>query len=216
MGKLSLVFSLAFVILFQKGFTMNEGNNDTVVGLTVQEKKFLLNLARQTIIHSLMEKKPDSVEPPSEKLKEKFGAFVTLHKKGNLRGCIGYIEGIKPLYQAVMDMALSAAFRDPRFPPVEKKEIPDLEIEISVLSPLKKIEDTKEIVIGTHGIIIQKGMRRGLLLPQVATEWNWDREEFLRQTCFKAGLMADAWREPETEIFIFSAEIFSEKELSGL
>ncbi|MEJ2634591.1 MAG: TIGR00296 family protein [Calditrichia bacterium] len=157
---------------------MNEGNNDTVVGLTVQEKKFLLNLARQTIIHSLMEKKPDSVEPPSEKLKEKFGAFVTLHKK--------------------------------------KKEIPDLEIEISVLSPLKKIEDTKEIVIGTHGIIIQKGMRRGLLLPQVATEWNWDREEFLRQTCFKAGLMADAWREPETEIFIFSAEIFSEKELSGL
>ncbi|OGB60645.1 MAG: hypothetical protein A2Y94_03355 [Caldithrix sp. RBG_13_44_9] len=110
-------------------------------------------------------------------------------------------------------MAKSAAFNDPRFNPVVKKEIPDLEIEISVLSPLKKVKDVKEIQVGKHGIIIQQGFQRGLLLPQVATEWGWNREEFLEQTCHKAGLPADAWEDPSSEIFIFSAEIFNEKDV---
>jgi AmmeMemoRadiSam system protein A len=213
MKKQLLVLFCMFVFLIEEGFIMSD-KNEPIVGLNKDEKIYLLDLARKTITELISHNKLPVTKPISDKVKEEFGVFVTLHKNGNLRGCIGYIEGIRPLYQAVMEMAESAAFRDPRFPPVQLKELDDLEIEISVLSPVVKIEDINRIEVGKHGIIIQRGpYQRGLLLPQVATEWGWNREEFLTQTCYKAGLPGDAWKDKETEISIFSAEIFNEKEL---
>lgn len=206
-----------FLILFfyQRGMLMKDKSKEPIVGLNSEEKVYLLELARNTIENLITNETYPKTEPISDKIKQNFGVFVTLHKMGQLRGCIGYIEGFKPLYEAVMDMAKSAAFNDPRFPPVKAEEVDALEIEISVLSPLKKIDNIEEIQVGKHGIIIQQGFHRGLLLPQVATEWNWDRDEFLSQTCHKAGLPSEAWKESNTEIQIFSAEIFSEKEMIG-
>jgi AmmeMemoRadiSam system protein A len=179
-----------------------------IVTLTPEEKHFLHQLVRTTIRGELAGK----MQPPttffSETLKEKYGVFVTLKKRGDLRGCIGYVEGIKPLQEAVCDMAISAAFHDPRFPAVTEKELKDLEVEISVMSPLKEITSTDEIVIGTHGLVIEKSFNRGLLLPQVATEYNWDRETFLAHTCLKAGLPKEAWQDKDTKILIFAANVF--------
>jgi AmmeMemoRadiSam system protein A len=141
-------------------------------------------------------------------LKENRGAFVTLQKQGQLRGCIGYIEGHGPLHHTIQEMAEAAAFRDPRFSPVKEKELSELDIEISVLTPLQRIKDVNEIQVGTHGIYIKKGWYSGLLLPQVATEYGWDRQTFLEHTCQKAGLPSTAWKEKDTEIYIFSADIF--------
>ncbi len=150
---------------------------------------------------------PDDV-PSSPVLREKRGGFVTLKKRGVLRGCIGYIEAYKPLYQTVREMARAAAFSDPRFPPLKVDEWPEVEVEISVLTPLERIADPGRIEVGRHGIMLRNGPASGLLLPQVAVEYGWEREEFLRHTCMKAGLRGDCWRLPETEIYIFSAEIF--------
>jgi AmmeMemoRadiSam system protein A len=144
-------------------------------------------------------------------LLEKRGAFVTLTKNGSLRGCIGYIQPVTPLYKAVSDMAIAASTRDPRFSPVAQGELGDIHIEISVLSPLRLIVDTNEIEIGKHGLFMTRGNNSGLLLPQVATQQGWNREEFLRQTCVKAGLPAQAWKDKGTQIYTFSAQIFSEK-----
>jgi AmmeMemoRadiSam system protein A len=145
-------------------------------------------------------------------MKEKRGAFVTLTRKGSLRGCIGYIVPVKPLAVTIQEMAGAAAFRDPRFNPVKKEEVNDLEIEISVLTPLQEIKDINEVEVGKHGLIIEKGTSSGLLLPQVATDYGWDRETFLTHTCKKAGLHENAWKDPDTKIKIFSAEIFHENE----
>ncbi|UCF63535.1 MAG: AmmeMemoRadiSam system protein A [bacterium] len=191
---------------------MQDSPSGPIVGLNDQEKIYLLNLVRTTIVTVLETGELPETKPVSEKMKEKYGVFVTLHKEGNLRGCIGYIEGLDQLYKSVMSMAKSAAFQDPRFPPVEMKEVDRLEIEISVLSPIKKIGSVDEIQVGKHGLIIQQGPFRGLLLPQVATEWGWDKQQFLEQTCRKAGLSTDAWKNTDTDIYIFSAEIFSENE----
>jgi len=191
---------------------MQDSPSGPIVGLNDQEKQYLLDLVRNTIVNILETGEFPETEPVSEKMREKYGVFVTLHKEGNLRGCIGYIEGVDQLYKSVMNMSKSAAFQDPRFPPVEKKEVDQLEIEISVLSPIKKIESVDEIQVGKHGLIVQQGPYRGLLLPQVATEWGWDKLQFLEQTCRKAGLSTDAWKNTETDIYIFSAEIFSENE----
>jgi AmmeMemoRadiSam system protein A len=182
----------------------------SLISLNKQEKKFLIQLARDVIKNMAEGKKIQ--KPPffSEKLKQKYGVFVSLHKNKKLRGCIGYIEGIQPLQTAVLEMAESAAFNDPRFEPVSAVELPELEIEISVLSPLEEIEDIRKIKTGIHGIVIEKGFCKGLLLPQVATEYHWDVETFLNHTCIKAGLSQDSWRVKETKIYIFSAEIFSE------
>jgi len=177
------------------------------------EKKLLLDLARKTIKARLMGMNPPDIVPESDKLKEPRGAFVTLHKNGQLRGCIGYVEPIKPLYQAVIDMAIAAAFQDPRFPPLSKEEFNAISIEISAMSPLKKIKDVSEIQVGVHGILIKRGFYQGLLLPQVATEQGWDRNTFLEHTCYKAGMGPDCWKHPDTEIYIFSAEVFSEEDL---
>lgn len=178
--------------------------------LQPEEIKFLLNLARQVITDTANSIKIKNKSYFSDTLKEEFGVFVTLHKNAELRGCIGYIEGIKPLQDAVIDMAKSAAFNDPRFAPVTADEVDDLEIEVSVLSPVREIKSIDEIIIGRHGLIIEQGFYKGLLLPQVATENNWDRDDFLQYTCRKAGLPTDAWQDKTTKISIFSSEIYSE------
>ena len=140
------------------------------------------------------------------------GIFVTLHTvEGNLRGCIGYLEGVKSLPEAIVEMTEAAATKDPRFDPVREAELNDIVLEISLLSPLIKIDSPDEIEIGKHGLVISRGHDKGLLLPQVATENNWDKIRFLEHTCEKARLPRDAWKSEETEIAIFSAEVFEEK-----
>lgn len=178
------------------------------LGLNDEEKKFLHHVASASIEARLRGEDPPQFNPTSPILKEKRGAFVSLHRHGQLRGCIGYIKPYKPLCQTVSEMAVAAAFQDTRFNPLKKDEFKDLEIEISVLTPFKKITDIKEIEVGKHGIQIVKGFYSGLLLPQVATEYGWDTKTFLEQTCTKAGLYKDAWKDKDTEIYIFSADIF--------
>jgi AmmeMemoRadiSam system protein B/AmmeMemoRadiSam system protein A len=178
------------------------------LGLNEEEKKTLHHIARAVIENKARGKAVPEFKIESPVLKENRGAFVTIHKKGQLRGCIGYIEGHGPLHKTIEEMAEAAAFRDPRFTPVKEKELPELEFEISVLTPLKRIKDVNEIQVGKHGIYIKKGWYSGLLLPQVATEYGWDRMTFLEHTCQKAGLPPNAWKEKDTEIYIFSADIF--------
>ena len=178
------------------------------LGLTEEEKKTLHQIAKTVIENKAKGKAVPDFKIESTTLKENRGAFVTLHKKGQLRGCIGYIEGHGPLHKTIEEMAEAAAFRDPRFTPVKEKELPELDLEISVLTPLKRISDVNEIQVGKHGIYIKKGWYSGLLLPQVATEYRWDRQTFLEHTCQKAGLPSNAWKEKDTEIYIFSADIF--------
>lgn len=178
------------------------------LGLNEEEKKTLHQIAKTVIENKARGKTVPDFKVESPVLKENRGAFVTIHKKGQLRGCIGYIEGHGPLHKTIEEMAEAAAFRDPRFTPVKEKELPELELEISVLTPLKKIKDMNEIEVGKHGIYIKKGWYSGLLLPQVATEYGWDRQTFLEHTCQKAGLPSNTWKEKDTEIYIFSADIF--------
>jgi AmmeMemoRadiSam system protein A len=176
--------------------------------LSEQDKTRLHEIARQSIATGLAGQRPAPLKDLSGVLKEPRGAFVTLHLHGSLRGCIGLIEAIKPLGETIQEMAYAAAFGDPRFPPLTVREFPDIALEISVLSPLQQTKSIDEIQVGVHGLYIRKGSYRGLLLPQVATEYKWDRETFLQQTCHKAGLPAMAWKDPQTEIFLFSADIF--------
>jgi AmmeMemoRadiSam system protein A len=176
-------------------------------------KKEMLKLARNTVEMYVKERKTPSIEHVSQELKEKRGAFVTLHKKGNLRGCIGYTEPYFPLGETIVKTAVSASTKDNRFTPVKEEELKDIDIEISVLSPVRKVVNTEEIKVGIHGLVVSKGYYSGLLLPQVATNYNWDREEFLAQTCWKAGLPPDAWKDKDCEIYLFSAEVFGEKDL---
>jgi AmmeMemoRadiSam system protein B/AmmeMemoRadiSam system protein A len=144
-------------------------------------------------------------------LSQERGAFVTLTRAGRLRGCIGYVEAVKPLCETVRDVAAHAATSDQRFLPVAPSELADLQYEISVLSPLRRVRTVNEIQVGKHGLLIRKGDREGLLLPQVATENNWDRTTFLQQTCQKAGLPFDAWLDPDTDIFCFTAFVFGKE-----
>jgi AmmeMemoRadiSam system protein A len=178
------------------------------VHLSEQDKQQLRDIARQSIAAGLEQKSPPALPDLSGVLKEPRGAFVTLHLRGCLRGCIGLIEAVKPLAETIQEMALAAAFGDPRFPPLTAQEFKDIAVEISVLSPLQQIKNVDEIQVGKHGLYIRRGPYRGLLLPQVATEHKWDRGTFLQQTCHKAGLPPMAWKEPDTEIYLFSADIF--------
>ncbi len=182
-----------------------------VADLTDQEKINLLYIARESIASFLEGREIRFPEELSSGLLKHFGAFVTLRKQGNLRGCIGTFHADKPLYKIVAEMARSAAFNDPRFPPLTRKELDEVEIEISVLSPMQRGKP-EEIKVGTHGIYIIRGLNHGVLLPQVAVEYNWDRETFLDHTCLKAGLSPGCWRDPKTEIYLFTCEIFNEKE----
>lgn len=176
--------------------------------LSEQDKTTLHDIARQSIVAGLQGQSPAPLKDISGVLQEPRGAFVSLHLKGCLRGCIGLIEAIKPLAETIQEMAYSAAFCDPRFSPLTDREFKDLALEISVLSPLRQIKNVDEIQVGVHGLYIRLGAYRGLLLPQVATEYNWDRENFLQQTCRKACLPPMAWKDPKAEIYIFSADIF--------
>lgn len=178
------------------------------LGLAAEEKAALLKLARKTIEAKCRGEKAPAPEARSRALGEPRGAFVTLHKHGRLRGCIGQIQARQPLVRAVAEMAVAAAFDDPRFPPLRTEELKDIDIEISVLTPLQRITDVRDVQVGTHGIYIRRGAYSGLLLPQVATEWKWDRASFLEHTCEKAHLPKDAWKDKETEIYIFSADVF--------
>ncbi len=177
-------------------------------GLTEREKRILHRIARRAIEDVARGKPVPEFTVDSQALKEMKGVFVTLKKRGQLRGCIGYTKGVKPLYKIVGEMAAAAAFHDPRFNPVTEAELSDLEIEISVLTPMKRIKDVEEIEVGKHGILIERGFHSGLLLPQVATEYGWDRTTFLEHTCLKAGLSKDAWKDEDTRICTFSAEVF--------
>lgn len=179
--------------------------------LDKETKKNLLKLARLTIKNKL-KKEEEKIDFKFPKIKR--GAFVTLHKHGELRGCIGTFRSDRNIEDVVKDMALAASFEDPRFSPLEPQELDEVDIEISVLSPLRKINSIEEIEVGKHGLYISRGFRSGVLLPQVATEYNWDRETFLVHTCVKAGLPEDAWKDPITKIEVFSAEVFGEKDFN--
>ena len=181
--------------------------------LSTEEKSALLQIARRSLVEAIVHGRrwePDSV---SGLLSERRGAFVTLHRGKELRGCVGQVEPHNSLAVVVARCAISAAREDDRFNPVQPEEVPQLSIEISVLSPPEPIAQN-EIQTGTHGLIAERGPFRGLLLPQVATERNWTPEKFLSETCLKAGLPSDAWKSKETRILGFTAEVFSEQERS--
>lgn len=172
-----------------------------------EERKLLLRFAHRSI-ESALEGRSIDLASPSAHLAEPRGAFTTLHLEGKLRGCIGYVLPTQALYAAVAESARAAALDDPRFPPVTPAEAPYLKIEISVLSPLQPIRPA-EVIVGQHGLVVTQGDRRGLLLPQVPTEWGWDRETYLAQTCLKAGLPADAWQHG-AQLQGFTAEVFGD------
>lgn len=181
--------------------------------LTHVHRKTLLQIARESIATVL-----DGAHPALDKyeiddvLRRPAGAFVTLNDRhGELRGCIGSIKPVAALYRAVSMSAVNAAFRDPRFYPVERDELGTLHVEISVMGPIEVIGSFEDIVVGRDGLIVSRGAFAGLLLPQVATEYGWDRDTFLAHTCLKAGLPKDAWRSKDTRIERFSAEVFGEQ-----
>jgi len=198
------------ISIVAEGKIMEDDQARAELELTETDKKTLLNIARTTIEHVVHGKKPSEFEVDSAVLNENRGAFVTIHKHGSLRGCIGYVMAYKPLYLTIVEMAEAASMRDPRFSPVAPNEIDEIDIEISVLTPIREINDISEIKVGKHGIIIERKNQSGLLLPQVATEYGWDRETFLDHTCMKAGLAKNAWKEQGTVIKVFAAEVFGE------
>ena len=210
-GDKSRVVGYSSILIYIPEETQNLGElimNDEY--LNKEEKKKLMEIAKLSVAEAVTGKRQFLPNVTEERLRENCGAFVTLKEDGQLRGCIGYIQAVKPLYQTVIDVAKSAAVNDYRFNPVTQDELGKLEYEISVLTPLKKINDINEIEVGKHGLVMKKGFNSGLLLPQVATEYNWDRETFLKETCRKAGLSQDAWKDKSTEIYTFSAEVFGE------
>jgi len=176
--------------------------------LTDAEKDRLLVLARAALEEAVRLGRVSQVAEPAVVLQTPCGAFVTLTNGRRLRGCIGHVEALKPLYATVRECARAAALDDPRFDPVTPSELPFLQLEISILSPLLDIAP-QQVEVGRHGLLISRGSRRGLLLPQVAVEWNWGREKFLEETCLKAGLPADAWQHG-ARIQAFTAEVLKE------
>jgi len=179
------------------------------------ERRLLLLIAREAVTSFITTGSIPVREVKSEKLNAMFGCFVTIKMHGKLRGCIGNFTSDKPLHKLVQEMAASAATKDPRFYPMKKPDLEHFTLEISVLSPLQKIETIEEIHVGTHGIYMERSVYRGVLLPQVATEQGWDRETFLQQTAQKAGMGKDDWKE-NTDIYIFSAEVFNEEDTPPL
>jgi len=183
--------------------------------MKIEDRKYLLNLARESIKfyftnHSILRiDKPENSEFWNER-----AVFVTLNSNGNLRGCIGHMQARIPLYEAVIEMAVGAAFEDPRFPHISsEEELEDINIEISILSPMERIKEYKKIRLGIDGVWIKQGYRSGVFLPQVATETGWDLDTFLGNLCsHKAGLPYDSYKNPDTEIYIYQVEKFNEAE----
>jgi AmmeMemoRadiSam system protein A len=178
--------------------------------LTHDERRTVLAAARRAIEEAVAGRRPPDL-PADGVWARRAGAFVSLHRRGALRGCIGYITADQPLAQTLTRCAVGAATSDPRFPSVTADELVDLDIEVSILGGVERVEDVNTIEVGRHGLIMEQQGRRGLLLPQVATEHHWDRATFLSQTCVKAGLAPDAWRHGAT-ISCFDAEVFGERE----
>jgi AmmeMemoRadiSam system protein A len=168
----------------------------------------LLSLARKSIESRFT--KEAIIFPEDDDYFIQRGIFVTLHKNGELRGCIGYIRGFKNLAPSISEMAQSAAFQDPRFSTLKKEELQDITIEISILSEMELVNDTNDIVIGRDGLFLNHRFGSGLLLPQVPVEWNWDLPTYLNQICIKAGIVKGSWKDEEAKLYRFSAEIFSE------
>lgn len=183
--------------------------------LSEKEKREILKLAKLAI-QSIFKKELIAELTKQKRVVKNLGlrngVFVTITKRGELRGCIGYILPVREFEELVVDAAVSAAMRDPRFDPLTEDEVGEIEIEVSVLSEPKRIENVSEVEVGKHGLIVRRGPFQGLLLPQVATEYNWDKLTFIRQTCIKAGLSPDEWKKEGTEIYTFTAEVFSENE----
>lgn len=179
--------------------------------LTNDEKEKLLNAARQSILSVFGEaEQPDVNYTAYPLLNQNMGAFVTIKINEELRGCIGYIIAVKPLFETVCESAQAAAFKDPRFNELTREEFDKIKIEISVLSPFEEISSYDEIELGKHGLLLEEG-GRGVLLPQVATENNFTREQFLTSLCHKAGLYGEYWKERMLKIKVFTAIVFSEK-----
>ncbi len=177
-----------------------------------EEKTALLDVARRTLESYLSDHKIPDCDQPGGSLIEKKGAFVSLHNGDELRGCIGQLYPDRELYKIVQHCAVSAALDDTRFSPVTREELHELTVEISVLTPFRRIRRIDEIEVGRHGLYIVQGRYRGLLLPQVASQDGWDRITFLKQTCRKSGLPDSAWQNPDTLIHTFEAEVFSDSE----
>jgi AmmeMemoRadiSam system protein A len=183
--------------------------------LSSEDGRVLLGIARHAISSVIVEDRLPDFPPFPFNLNEHRGAFVTLFRGGKLRGCVGQVEDPGPLAEGVARAAINAALHDFRFAPVTIEEVPSLEIEISVLSPLERIAP-EAIVAGEHGILVVCPPKKGLLLPRVAAERGWTARRLLEETCEKAGLAGDAWREPENHIFGFTAEVFSEVEIRAI
>jgi AmmeMemoRadiSam system protein A len=179
--------------------------------LTGEERESLIALARASVESAVGARPAPHRSDLLAGITQRSGAFVTLRVGGELRGCIGAITADEALPDVVAEMAVKAALEDPRFPPVSVAELPKLSYEVSVLSPLELVAGPEEIVVGTHGVLIESARHRGLLLPQVALEYGWTTLEFLAHTCRKAGLPPDAWKRKETRIFVFSAELIREE-----
>jgi AmmeMemoRadiSam system protein A len=188
-------------------------NQNFSIALTEEEKNYLLGLVELSVVRSLKNEYSEKTlpAPPPGSLHEGLGAFVTIKKGGRLRGCIGRLSDTAPLFLTVSRMALAAAFNDHRFPPVTEAELAGLSYDISIMGPIQKCPDPEQVSIGSHGLIMKQGFKQGLLLPQVPVEQKWNREEFLAQTCVKAGLPRDtwkkAWKNDGAELYLFEAVV---------
>jgi len=181
------------------------------MNFTDEEKREMLSIARKALVVYAKDHRHGEIHPEHTRLQAKGAAFVTITKSGVLRGCIGHIEARLPLCLCVREMAIAAGFEDPRFPEIELSEIKNIEIEISVLSSLVPVKGPEDIVMGRDGLHIVKHPKSGLLLPQVPKKYQWDPKTFLEETCLKAGLNVNDWKEPDTQIFRFESVVFSEK-----
>ena len=181
--------------------------------LTLNEKNLLLKLARNTVEQYIKERKTPNVDKKNltPKLLQKGAAFVTLKKRGKLRGCIGHTQAHIPLYECIIEMAKAASTKDPRFNPVQVSELLDLHVEVSVLTPLTPINNPLDVVVGKHGLMMKRGFYSGLLLPQVPVEYGWSRNEFLNHTCKKAGLEKECWTKGNVKLLGFEAIVFGEE-----
>lgn len=211
----SRVVGYGSMIFYKESEKDMKNDSVQVSSLTLPQKKRLLKIARKTMEAFVQKGEVLEFNESDPRLSSTEGAFVTIHQHGQLRGCIGNIIGEGPLYKTIRNMAISSATRDPRFSPVTKDELAEIEIEISVLSVPQKISDPNQVQPGIHGVVVSRDPRhQGVFLPQVATEQGWSREEFLSNLCaHKAGLPADCWKDPQTTLEIFTADVFSEIDL---
>jgi len=212
-GDKTRVVGYSSVIFYNDLLGVSPSQDEGVDALSPADKNELLKIARGSIESFVKTGKTPTLNMITDaRLNKVEGAFVTITKNGKLRGCIGNIIGQEPLYQTVIDMAIAAASQDPRFSPLTVAELKDIHIEISVLSPPRRVKDASEIQLGKHGVIVSENGHQGVFLPHVADETGWSKEEFLSQLCSqKAGLPPDAWKNPDTALYVFTADVFAEK-----